>query len=110
MHISATVPTPAIEVNFLNDQTVGQPLTLECNVTTVKGITSRVDIIWSSNGLELKRIEGLNTINSSMYTDYYTISLLRSTDEGKTIHCDVFINSTSQVVAIESITLNVTGK
>ena len=45
-------------VTALNIQTVGQSLTLECTVTAVRGITSRVDIIWSRNGRELERIEG----------------------------------------------------
>jgi len=32
-----------------NIQTVGQSLTLECSVTAVRGITSRVDIVWKNN-------------------------------------------------------------
>ena len=39
-----------------NTQTVGQSLTLQCEVTTVRGITSRVDIVWSSDGTVLRRM------------------------------------------------------
>ena len=102
------------KINVLNEQTVGQSLTLECSVTTVKGITSRVDIVWNSNGSELKRIEGLTrnstTNNSVHYTDFYTIPQLSTSDEGRNLKCDVFINATSPVTATDIAVLNVTGK
>ena len=108
------VPKPSIRIIAPNNQTVGQPLTLESIITTVRGITSRVDIVWSSNGSELKRIEGLNysTIanDSVTYTEFYTISQLSTSDEGRIFMCDVLINTTSPVMATDNVTLNVTGK
>ena len=99
---------------MLHNQTVGQSLTLEYSIITVKGITSRVDIVWSSHSLELKRIEGLNhssTYNDSvLYAELYTIPQLSTLDEGRIITCDVFINAISPVTATNSVTLNVTGK
>ena len=91
---------------------MGQSLTLESTITTVRGITSRVDIVWSSNGSELKRIEGLNhssiANDSVIYTDFYTIPQLSTLDEGRTLMCNVFINTISPTN--DNITLNVTGK
>jgi len=108
------VPLPSIIINISTIQTVGQPLTLECSVTTVRGITSRVDIVWSSNGSELKRVEGLThnstTNNSVYYTDFYTIPQLSTSDEGRNLKCDVFINTTSPVTATDNAVLNITGK
>ena len=108
------VPKPLINVVILNNETVGQPLTLECGVIAVKGITSRVDIVWSSNGYTLKITEGLNhsstTNDSVMYTEFYTIPQLSSLDEGRTLMCDVIVNAISPVTATNNITLNVTGK
>ena len=108
------VPVPSINISILNNQTVGQSLTLESTVTTVRGITSRVDIVWSSNGLMLKRIEGINhtstSNNSVIYTDIYTIPQLNTSDEGRNIQCDTFINTVPTVTASDSVTLNVTGK
>ena len=108
------VPVPSINISILNNQTVGQSLTLEGTVTTVRGITSRVDIVWSSNGLMLKRIEGFNhtstSNNSVIYTDIYTIPQLNTSDEGRNIQCDTFINAVSTVTASDNVTLNVTGK
>ena len=101
-------------MNILNNQTVGQPLTLESTVTTVRGITSRVDIGWSSNGSMLQLTEGFNHTSTSnnavIYTDIYTIPQLSTADEGRIIQCGTFINAVSPVTASDSVTLNVTGK
>ena len=89
---------------------MGQPLTLQCEVTTVRGITSRVDIVWSSNGTELERTDSVSSTtmhNSLVFTDSYNISQLSTTDDGRVIHCEVVINT---VMANDGITLDVIGK
>ena len=100
-------------VNAPNTQTVGQSLTLQCEVTTVRGITSRVDIVWSSDGTVLRRMNNVSSTtmdNSLVYTDSYTISQLSTTDDGRVIQCEVVINTSPSVMASDSITLDVTGK
>ena len=107
------VPTPTINVTPPNNQTVGQLLTLQCKVTTVRGITSRVDIVWSSNGTELERMNNVSSTtmgDSLMYTDYHNISQLNTTDDDRVIQCEVVINGNPPVLANDSITLDVTGK
>ena len=114
------VPTPTVSVTAPNTQTVGQSLTLQCEVTTVQGITSRVDIVWSSGATVLRRINDPtpNTAdvssttmdNSLVYTDSYTISQLNTTDDGRVIQCEVVINASPLVMANDSTTLDVTGK
>ena len=97
----------------LNTQTVGQSLTLQCEVTTVRGITSRVDIVWSSGGTVLRRINGTTATtmdNSLVYTDSYTISQLSTTDDGREILCEVVINASPPVMDSNNITLDVIGK
>ena len=96
-----------------NTQTVGQSLTLQCEVTTVRGITSRVDIVWSSGGTEFQRMNDVSSTtmgNSLVYTDSYTISQLSTTDDGRLIQCEVVINASPPVMASDSITLNVVSK
>ena len=96
-----------------NTQTVGQSLTLQCEVTTVRGITSRVDIVWSSDDTQLERMNNVSSTimdNSLVYTDSYTISQLSTTDEGRVIQCEVVINVSPSVMASDNITLDVTGK
>ena len=111
--IHIPVPTPTVSVTAPNTQTVGQSLTLQCEVTTVRGITSRVDIVWSSDGTELERMNDVSSTtmgNSLVYTDSYTISQLSTTDEGRVIQCDVVIITSPPVMASDNVTLNVTGK
>ena len=97
----------------LSAQIVGQPLTLECSVTTVRGITSRVDIVWSSDGREVAITPSVNmTIsggNFAIYSTIYTIPLLSTTDDGRVYHCEVVINTSPPVMALSSITLKPIG-
>ena len=101
-------------VNAPNNQTVGQSLTLESTITTVRGITSRVDIVWSSNGVELKRINQ-STANSThdnteLYVDTYDIPLLSTSDDDRVIQCEIVIMTTPIVMVADNVTLDVTGK
>ena len=96
-----------------NTQTVGQSLTLQCEVTTVSGVTGRVDIVWSSDGTVLRRMSDTTATtmdNSLVYTDSYTISQLSTNDDGRVIQCEVVINTTPSVMASSTITLDVTGE
>ena len=109
------VPTPdEASLHVIGTQTVGQRLILECNMTTVRGITSRVDMVWSSNGLEFQRFEGVHFYsalnNSVVYTTSYEIIQLSTIDDEKTYLCEVFVNVTPPVVSNASVTLNLTGK
>ena len=99
-------------MGFPDTQTVGQPLMLQCEVTTVRGITSRVDIVWSSGGTVLSRINGTTALtlnNSQVYTDSYYISPVRTSDEGRVIQCEGIIQATLPQSNTNIFTLNVTG-
>ena len=107
-----TVPIPSVAVTALNNQTVGQSLTLQCEVTTVRGITSRMDIVWSSGGTELQRMNNVSSTmmsNLLVYTNSYTISQLSTTDDGRGIQCEAVINVNPVIMANDSFTLNVAG-
>ena len=108
------VPVPSVTINAPSNQTVGQSLALESSITTVRGITSRVDIVWSSDGVELKKTINANislTINDSeLYEDAFSIPLLSTSDDGRIIQCKVVIMTNPSVFAINNITLEVTGK
>ena len=92
---------------------MGQSLTLQCEVTTVRGITSRVDIVWSSDGTELGSTDGVTATmgNPLIYTDSYDIMLLSTTDDGAVYECEAVINSSpSTTAATNNITLDVIGE
>ena len=97
-----------------NNQTVSQSLTLQCNISTVRGITSRVDIVWRSNGIELKRIkEAVSNSthdNTEFYADIYRIPLLSTTDDYRVIQCEIVIMTTPSIVVADNVTLHVNGK
>ena len=104
------VPTPAVNVIALSPPTVGQFLVLHCSITTVRGITSRVDITWRSGGVILTRRNITPTMmeNLLIYTDYYgTSRVLNTTDDGREFQCEVVINT---LMTAGSVTLDVMGK
>ena len=106
------VSTPTVSVTAPNTQTVGQSLTLQCEVTTVRGITSRVDIVWSSGDIMLQRMNDVSSTmmsNSLVYANSYAISQLNTTDDGRVIQCEGVINASPSVMASDDITLDVTG-
>ena len=81
-------------------------------MTTVRGITSRVDTVWSSDGLEIQRSDGINVSfssnNSMVYTSTFAIPQLSITDDGRVYQCEVVINTSPPVMATGSVTLDVT--
>ena len=113
MYCFCLVPTPTVVVTAPNNQTVGQSLTLQCNVTTVRGITSGVEIIWRNGGTVLDRVNDTTptTIgNSLVYTDSYTILTLETSDEGRVIFCMGMINANPPVMGTGFTSLDVTCK
>ena len=108
------VPVPYVTINAPNNQTVSESLTLKCNVTTVRGITSRVDIVWSSNNVELKKLQEINTsltrINTELFEDTYNIPLLSTSDDGRVFYCKVIIMTVPPIMAVNNVTIDVTGK
>ena len=101
-------------VTAFNNQMVNQAVSLQCAVTAVRGIMSRVDILWSSGGTELQRVDGVPRGMSDsaqvIYTNSYDTLPLNTTDDGRMIQCQVVINTTPPVIANGSITLDVTGE
>ena len=99
-----------MSVTALSSQTVGQPLILQCSVTTIRDINSRVDFVWIGNGTELERVEVAtgesSTNNLLVYTDYYVVPQLSTIDDNNLYICKVIINTVQLVSAAGDITLN----
>ena len=107
------VPTPVVSISTPITQIVGDPLTLHCSGTSVRGITSRVEIVWSSGSMVLRRINGTmptTSSNSLVYTDSLNFPQLSTTADGRVVLCEVVINTSPSVMATDSITLDVTGE
>ena len=93
---------------------IGDPLTLDCTVTAVRGISSSVDIIWTTGGRVVRRVNDViaDAENDSVtYTDSFEISSLSAIDNGRVYQCTVVINASPQaVVATSQFILNFPGK
>ena len=102
-----------VVVATLNEQIVGQPLMLECAVSSPRGISSRVDVVWSRDGVEIEHINNISSNFSSpevvVYTNIYTIPLLGTYDDDIVYECEVIINSSPILKITDSVTLGVTG-
>ena len=107
------VPTPSIMLKVPDEQTVGQLLPMECIVTTVRGITSRIDVEWSNDGVEVKKTLGANVSSLNnifmVYRDLYNVSLLTTAEEGEVYKCKGVINTNPNISAESSIALDVIG-
>ena len=109
------VPPPTVNVTATTIQTLGRRLRLRCSVTAVRGITSRVDIVWRSNSVDLRMVTNLaiTSVNppNAVYRDFYTtIDPLRRSDVDRVIDCEVRINTINTTVAFDNITLQVIRK
>ena len=103
-----------VMVTTLNVQMVGQSLMLECAMSTPRGISSRVDVLWSRDGVEVERINDTSSNFSSpevvVYTNIFTIPLLGTNDDDIVYECDVIINASPILKLIDNVMLDVTGK
>ena len=91
------VPHPRVYLIAPAVQYFGEPLTLTCEVTTMRGITSGVTIKWSTHGNGQHRIvENVNGSiinNTVVYRDLYHIPRLTTEDY---FSCRGIINSIPQ--------------
>ena len=93
--------------------TTGDPLTLDCTVTAIRGISSSVSIIWTTGDMELRRVDDItaNVVNNSaIYTDSFEISSLSAIDNGREYQCTVVINATQPINSSDQFILNFPGE
>ena len=111
---SGLLDNETLENETVSDLTIGDPLTLDCTVTAVRGISSSVDIIWTTGGRVVRRVnDSIADIgnDSVIYTDLFEISSLSAIDNGRAYQCTVVINTNPQaVVATSQFILNFSGK
>ena len=91
------------EITATSNPTIYQPLILQCNATIVRGITSTVDIIWTTGDTQVRRVNNVtassNMDSISAYNDSFVIPSLNISDIGKVYQCEVMINSVSPTTA-----------
>ena len=109
------VPAPNVTVRVLDDEPIiGAPLSLECNVTVARGVTSSVNITWMVNGTDemnntKRRVNSQHqdvykmklTDATTQYRGVYNITQLELTDNNTQYYCKAVI---SNVEANNSVT------
>ena len=90
-------PVVTVEVNATTRPEIDQPLTLQCTATIVRDITSTVDIMWTTDNIQVRRVNNITASSyvnsSSIYTDSFIIPSLNISDIGRFYECEVLINS-----------------
>ena len=97
----------------LRNVTIGHPLILDCTVTAVRGISSSVDIIWTTGGRVVRRVDNITADienDYAIYTDSFEISSLSAIDNGREYQCTVVINARQPVNNSDQITLMFPGE
>ena len=118
-----TVPIPFVQITVFNNEilenetlrnvTIGDPLTLDCTVTAVRGISSSVDIIWTTGGRVVRRVDNITADienDSAIYTDLFEISSLSAIDNGREYQCTVVINASQPVYSSDQFVLIFPGE
>lgn len=103
------VPAPNVSITVLNTQTVGSELSLQCDATTVRGITSSTEIVWMRNGMAIEEMNNSRInisptdSNGNNYTSVLQFSYLGEDDENEyTCTVTILDTSTSESVGLNS--------
>ena len=102
-----------LENDTLRNLTIGDPLTLDCTVTAVRGISSSVDIIWTTGGRLVRRVDNITADienDYAVYTDSFEISSLAAIDNGREYQCTVVINANIPINSSDQITVIFPGE
>ena len=104
-YVLLTVPIPDVNVTILENKrkTVGSTLSLKCNVTTVMGISSSVEILWIKNGTIVNETNNSRIKifrNDSTHTSILQFSYLSEDDESN-YTCSAMIRDNNNSKLIE---------
>ena len=113
-------PKPTVRVTAIGNQTVGDPLSLRCDVTIIFNINN-VDIIWKINGVEVNSTDSvekdpMSNVSLTLYTDFYSSTKLLQLNDNNTIYqCQAvlqpqFYPLLPEMVASDNFSLTVKGK
>ena len=109
----ANFDNETLENDTLRNVTIGDSLTLDCTVTAVRGISSSVDIIWTTGGRVVRRVDNITADienDSAIYTDSFEISSISAIDNGREYQCAVVINATQPIYSSDQFTLIFPGE
>jgi len=94
---------PIVSVTELNNPTVNEPLSMECNVTLARGIVGNVVISWKVNNTTKNvTIEEISP-EQLLYTDYHQTSPLGLSHNNTVYYCEAVVNNSTLLTNSDSI-------
>ena len=106
-------PIVSVEIMAASIPSIDQPLMLQCTATIVRGITSTVDIVWTTGNTQVRRVNNVtassNINSSSIYNDSFIIPSLNVSDIGSVYECEVVINSVLPTTAKTDFNVSIPG-
>ena len=106
--LQLTVPKPTVNMSIVGNQTEGDKLSLRCDASITKGITSNIHFVWKINDTAVTN--PLSNVTILMYTSFLNISSLNLTDNYNVYYCQAVLSTSGIASDSASITLNVIGK
>ena len=113
MNVTISDDSSGQDGNIAGNLAIGDPLILDCTAIAVRGISSSVDMIWTTGGRVVKRVDNITADienDSAIYTDSFEISSLSTFDNGRIYQCTVVINAGQPVYSSDQITLIFPGE
>ena len=119
LKIYFTVPNPLVKISIFDNAIIlgnesvgslvlGDPLTLDCTVTAVRGISSSVNIVWTTGGRVVRSVDDITADienDTAIYTDSFEISSLSAIDNETEYQCTVMINATQPILRSTQVML-----
>ena len=113
MRTSYIGPILTVEITMTDNPVIDQPLILQCDVIIVGDNTNTVDIIWTNDDKQIRRVNNVTARikmkSSSVYNDSFIIPSLDISDIGSVYECAVLINSSLPAAASSEITIPIPG-
>ena len=114
------ITDPIVTITAIGNQTVGDPLSLKCDVSVISNIVNSMNIIWRIDGtiVQMTRKDPIGNLVENQYTDYYnTTTLLQSFHNNTIYQCQAVIEtnqdlypSIPEINATDDFILIVEGK
>ena len=98
-------PPAIVEITAEDDVAFEEPVTLQCNATVVRGVTSNLNFQWFVTRSESRffrrsvrtvtDVTGSPMENSIIYNDYLVLTALNISDHGDIYTCEVSISNST---------------
>ena len=87
---------------------------LQCNANVIKGNATTIDIIWTTDNTQVRRVNNVTASSyidsSAIYNDSFIIPSLNISDIGIVYECEILVNSVLPSSAKTDVVIPIPGK